>query len=242
MLLGYSFEQTNLLVNSGFEDINTCTEYNSECGVEGWFYLADVKAQMLENKNTMKNAGKEFLWHFYKLEILYRLHTRKGNTAALEVFKKESNIFLKVLSPLHSIQTDPETGICLGEKFFVPKRPFSKELKLDTISNITAIPKSNFFRFEYRFTKRWYREISTFGTYVYEDTTGAKRNWSAHRPSQLYWTILNWYRKMRKKQYARLFELNKKPFIITISGTGKWTIRYMVAVNYNIVLTIRKTI
>jgi hypothetical protein len=46
--------QTDLLLNGDFEDINTCTEYNAECGVEGWFYLKEVKAQMLNNEVPSK--------------------------------------------------------------------------------------------------------------------------------------------------------------------------------------------
>ena len=35
--LNIALAQTDLLLNGGFEEINTCTEYNAECGVEGWF-------------------------------------------------------------------------------------------------------------------------------------------------------------------------------------------------------------
>jgi hypothetical protein len=52
-----SFSQANLLLNGGFEDINTCTEYKAECGVEGWFYLQDVKAQMMTNETNHQLLG-----------------------------------------------------------------------------------------------------------------------------------------------------------------------------------------
>src|SRR6187431_2762285 len=57
--------QTNLLLNGGFEDVNTCTEYNSECGVEAWFYLRDVKAQMINNEPTEKLLGTNSFGIFY---------------------------------------------------------------------------------------------------------------------------------------------------------------------------------
>jgi hypothetical protein len=40
------FSQANLLLNGDFKDVNTCSEYKAECGVEGWFYLKDVKVQV----------------------------------------------------------------------------------------------------------------------------------------------------------------------------------------------------
>src|SRR6186997_2174121 len=49
--------QSNLLLNGSFEDINTCTEYKAECGVEGWFYLRDVKAQMIPNDAGESKLG-----------------------------------------------------------------------------------------------------------------------------------------------------------------------------------------
>ncbi|HNA90855.1 MAG TPA: hypothetical protein PKZ71_01295, partial [Chitinophagaceae bacterium] len=53
--------QNNLLLNGGFEDVNVCTEYSAECGVEAWFYLKDVKAQMLSNDDTTgKNGTNSF--------------------------------------------------------------------------------------------------------------------------------------------------------------------------------------
>src|SRR5215216_6310912 len=58
--------QSNLLLNGGFEDINTCVEYNAECGVEGWFYLKDVKAQMLANENNVARLDKNSFAVYFK--------------------------------------------------------------------------------------------------------------------------------------------------------------------------------
>src|SRR6266496_1401247 len=51
------FAQHNFLLNGGFEDINTCTEYNAECGVEAWFYLQEIKAQMQTNDADIDLLG-----------------------------------------------------------------------------------------------------------------------------------------------------------------------------------------
>mgnify|MGYP000917500687 FL=1 len=57
--------QTNLLLNGGFEQINTCTEYKAECGVEAWFYLKDVKVQMLSNEVSTEILGQNSFGIFY---------------------------------------------------------------------------------------------------------------------------------------------------------------------------------
>ena len=57
--------QINLLLNGGFDDINTCTEYKAECGVEGWFYLKDVKIQMLANDSANQLTGTNSIAIFY---------------------------------------------------------------------------------------------------------------------------------------------------------------------------------
>ena len=57
--------QTNLLLNGGFEQINTCTEYKAECGVEAWFYLKDVKVQMLSNEVRSNLLGQNSFGIFY---------------------------------------------------------------------------------------------------------------------------------------------------------------------------------
>src|SRR5215475_11121268 len=60
-----AFTQRNLLLNGSFEDINVCTEYNAECGVEGWFYLKDVKAQMLANDDSIQFLGNNSFGLFF---------------------------------------------------------------------------------------------------------------------------------------------------------------------------------
>ena len=57
--------QTNLLLNGDFEEINTCTEYSAECGVEGWFYLRDVKVQMLGNETNTNRLGSNSFGVFF---------------------------------------------------------------------------------------------------------------------------------------------------------------------------------
>ena len=60
------FAQHNFLLNGGFEDINVCTEYNAECGVEAWFYLLEVKAQMQTNETNIDLLGYNSLAVSYK--------------------------------------------------------------------------------------------------------------------------------------------------------------------------------
>jgi len=57
--------QTNLLLNGGFEQINTCTEYKADGGVEAWFYLKDVKVQMLSNEVSTALLGQNSFGIFY---------------------------------------------------------------------------------------------------------------------------------------------------------------------------------
>lgn len=210
MLPGYSFEQTNLLVNGGFEDINTCTEYNSECGVEGWFYLADVKAQMLENTDTMKTLGKNSFGIFTNWRYYTDFTPVIGTLLPCSLQKGKQYIFKGLISASLNTKLILKPGICLGEKFFVPKRPFSKELKPDTISNITAIPKSNFFRFEYRFTADGTEKYLTFGTYVYEDTTGAKKKLIGTQTVSIVLDNFELIPEDEKETVCPAFELNKK--------------------------------
>ena len=52
----------NLFVNSGFEDYNRCTEYNAECGVEGWFNIPPVPFKINNSAIPKPLFGKNQLW------------------------------------------------------------------------------------------------------------------------------------------------------------------------------------
>ncbi|MGB3006517.1 MAG: hypothetical protein WBC06_08420, partial [Chitinophagaceae bacterium] len=167
--------QNNLLLNGNFEDINTCTEYNAECGVEGWFYLKDVKAQMFaaDNNNLLGNNS---------FGIFYNWLGYSGFTPVIGAIlpcglKKDNRYTFKgMISAKLNPKLNFTPGICLGEKFYVPRRTFAKNMQPDSIINIRKIPETNFFSFEYSFTADGTEKYLTFGTFISEDTVAAKKN------------------------------------------------------------------
>ena len=167
--------QTSLILNGGFEDINTCTEYQSECGVEGWFYLKDVKAQMLANETNSDILGANsfgiyYTWNGYTgftpvMGTLLPCALRKGNTYT----------FRGMISVRLNPQLIFKPGICTGDHFYVPRRPFAKDLLPDSIVQVEAVPDTKMFRFSYTFTATGKEQYLTFGAYISEDTAGAKK-------------------------------------------------------------------
>jgi outer membrane protein OmpA-like peptidoglycan-associated protein len=65
--------------------------------------------------------------------------------------------------------------VCTGENFYVPRRPFSKEMNPDSIAQIKQVPESSFFEFEYSFIASGNERYLTFGTFVTEDKAGTKK-------------------------------------------------------------------
>jgi len=167
--------QTNLLLNGGFEDVNTCTEYNSECGVEGWFYLKDVKAQMLENETNTNRFGNNSYGIFFNWLGYTDFSPVIGTILPCGLQKDNRYTFKGVISAKLNPKLILKTGICVGEKFYVPKRPFSKNMQPERIDSIKKIPGTNFFEFEYSFIATGKEKYLTFGTYIEEDTVGAKK-------------------------------------------------------------------
>lgn len=176
LLKTYScFSQTSLILNGGFEDINTCSEYNSECGVEGWFYLNEVKVQMLSNDDSVKLVGNNSFGIFTNWKAYTDFAPVIGTILPCGLQKGREYIFRGMIAAKLNPKLILKPGICLGQKFYVPRRPFSKELQPDTITTINPVPQTDFFSFEYRFTADGNEKYLTFGTYIYEDTTGAKK-------------------------------------------------------------------
>jgi outer membrane protein OmpA-like peptidoglycan-associated protein len=166
--------QRNLLVNGDFEDVNTCTEYNSECGVEGWFYLKDVKAQMLSNDSSgifgQNSFGIFYNWNYYK-----DFTPLIGALLPCGLQKDKRYTFKGMLSARVGIQLELKPGIAVGEKFYVPRRPFVKGILPDSITLIRPVPNSNFFSFEYSFIADGSERYLTFGTYITEDTIAGRK-------------------------------------------------------------------
>jgi len=167
--------QTNLLLNGGFEDVNTCTEYNAECGVEGWFYLKDVKAQMLSNETNTSLLGTNSFGIFFNWLGYEKFTPVIGAIIPCGLQKGNSYTFRGIVSAKLNPKLILNAGVCLGQRFYVPNRPFSKTLKPDSIVIIKAVPNTTFFQFEYNFIADGTEKYLTFGTYIKEDTTGAKK-------------------------------------------------------------------
>ena len=162
--------QTNLLLNGGFEEVNTCTEYSSECGVEGWFYLKDVKAQMLNNETDTTKFGSNSFGIYYNWLGYTGFTPIIGTILPCGLQKNSRYTFKGIISARLNPKLNFKAGICADEKFYVPRRPFSKNMKPDSIVNIHAIPNTNFYAFEYSFTANGKEKYLTFGTYIEEDT------------------------------------------------------------------------
>ncbi len=167
--------QTNLLLNGGFEDVNTCTEYQSECGVEAWFYLKDVQAQMLKNETNAPLLGNNSFGIFYKWNGYKGFSPVIGAILPCGLQKNKKYTLKGIIAAKLNPQLILTPGVCLGQRFFVPRRPFSKTMSPDSITTIKKLPGSSFYQFEYSFTADGTEKYLTFGTYIHEDTTGAKK-------------------------------------------------------------------
>ncbi len=51
----------NLVANPGFEDINNCTEYHSDCGIEAWFNIPPVNTLVKYRAAPVPVLGHNFL-------------------------------------------------------------------------------------------------------------------------------------------------------------------------------------
>jgi outer membrane protein OmpA-like peptidoglycan-associated protein len=168
---GKVLAQHNLLLNGGFEDINTCTEYNAECGVEAWFYLLEVKAQMQTNETDLALLGYNSLAVSYKWQGYEGLSPVIGTILPCRLQKDSTYIFSGIFSATLNAILILKPGVAMGEKFYVPQRPFSAQMQPATIIDIKPIPKTNFFRFEYSFIATGTEKYLTFGTFISKDTT-----------------------------------------------------------------------
>ncbi len=175
MQFNIAYSQLNLLLNGGFEDVNTCTEYSAECGVEGWFYLKDVKAQMLGNETNSKLLGTNSFGIFYNWLGYTEFTPVIGAILPCGLQKGNRYTFRGIISAKLNPKLILKAGICLGEKFFVPRRPFSATQKPDSIVSMKQIPNTVFYQFEYSFVATGEERYLTFGTFIKEDTVGAKK-------------------------------------------------------------------
>jgi outer membrane protein OmpA-like peptidoglycan-associated protein len=170
-----SHSQTNLLLNGGFEEINTCTEYKAECGVEAWFYLKDVKAQMLLNETNTSLLGANSFAIYYDWAGYTEFVPIIGTLLPCRLQKGNQYSFRGIMSAKLNPKLILRPGICTGDKFFVPRRPFTKGMQPDSITKLTRIPNTPYYQFEYNFIATGDERYLTFGSFIKEDTTGAKK-------------------------------------------------------------------
>jgi outer membrane protein OmpA-like peptidoglycan-associated protein len=163
--------QSNLLLNGGFEDINVCSEYKSECGVEAWFYLKDVKAQMLENEAGPAFLGKNSFAIFFNWLGYKNFSPVVGTILPCRLQKNSVYKFKGSFSVTLNAKLLFNPGIAIGERFYVPNKNFSTKIRPDSIVKIRSIPSTNFYEFEYSFTATGEEKYLTFGTYIREDTS-----------------------------------------------------------------------
>jgi len=202
--------QTNLLLNGGFEDVNTCTEYNSECGVEGWFYLKDVQAQMMTNDSNTTLLGNNSFGIFYKWLGYTSFSPVIGTILPCGLQKNCRYTFKGIISARLNAQLILKPGICVGERFYVPRRSFSKDMHPDSITTIHPIPDTKFFQFEFSFIADGSEKYLTFGTYIEEDTTGAKKKLIGVQTVSLVLDQFELIAENKKETYCADYALNKE--------------------------------
>ena len=163
------------MLNGGFEDVNTCTEYRAECGVEGWFYLQDVKAQMLLNEENTQLLGINSFGIFSNWNGYTGFTPLIGTPLPCGLQAGKGYTFRGIISAKLGATLDLRPGICTGAFYYVPRRPFSATLQPDSIRELQKIPATDFFRFSYHFTASGNERYLTFGMYVFPDTTANRK-------------------------------------------------------------------
>lgn len=166
--------QINLLLNGGFDDINTCTEYKAECGVEGWFYLKDVKIQMLANDSANQLTGTNSIAIFYNWINYTGFSPVIGTILPCNLQAGKGYTFKGLITATLNPKLNFKAGVCLGEWFYVPRRPFASTMQPDSILSITKVPNTNFVAFEYHFTAKGNERYLTFGSYIHKDSLAGK--------------------------------------------------------------------
>lgn len=175
MKTGITAAQTNFLLNGNFEDVNTCIEYNAECGVEAWFYLKDVKAQMLSNDDSMVSLGNNSFGLFFNWIGYKGFSPVVGTILPCRLQKDTRYTFKGMLKAKLNSSLLLKPGVVLAEKFYVPNRPFAAGMHPDTIVQISPVSNTGFYQFEYSFIANGTEKYLTFGTFIKEDSSKGKK-------------------------------------------------------------------
>ncbi len=165
----------NLLVNGGFEDINTCSEYNVECAPEAWisslnsifnFFKDPNRAHSGQNSMAVE-AGhdrKYFSRTFIRSRLVCGL--RKGNQYRLSFFIKSPHALFDSVGILFSA-TDP----------LLLKQPFHRLAPSVFLHNVTApmhIADSNWYKIELDYTATGNEIFILLGYFGKNDFKGVK--------------------------------------------------------------------
>ncbi|RYY59804.1 MAG: OmpA family protein [Chitinophagaceae bacterium] len=169
------FSQTPLLLNGGFEDINTCVEYNSECGVEGWFYLKEVKAQMLNYETESPLLGKNSYLIYSDWKNDPGFTPVIGALLPCRLQPGHQYIFRGMISVKLNPKLEFRPAVSFSPKYYVPRRKFALGFVADSITRMEQVPGSGFYRFEYNYTAKGNEDYLTFGSFVSEDTVAGKQ-------------------------------------------------------------------
>lgn len=161
--------QQNLLANGDFEDINNCAEYHSECGVEAWFYMVDIKVQLSYANNNHPLLGNNTLTVFYNWNGSGAFYPVIGTVLPCLLQPGNRYTFTGVFTAKFNNRLKLRPGVALGERFYVPGRPFSQNIKPDSIIEISKVKDADLYRFEYSFTANGNEKYLTFGTFIDED-------------------------------------------------------------------------
>ncbi|MEO7311133.1 MAG: OmpA family protein [Chitinophagaceae bacterium] len=165
-----AFSQRNMLLNGDFEDINTCAEYHSECGVEAWFYMSAIKVELSHANNNDTLLGNNTLTVFYNWSGSNAFYPVIGTLLPCLLQKDRHYTFTGVFNATFNNRLKLRPGLTLGSHFYVPRRPFSQNLVPDSILLIDQVPGRDLYHFEYRFTATGEEKYLTFGTFIGADT------------------------------------------------------------------------
>jgi|GEM_PF-781410 len=165
----------NLLLNGDFEDINNCSEYHSQCGVEAWFYMNAVQVQLQRFEKESALLGNNTLTIYYNWTNYGGFFPVFGTLLPCRLQAGTEYTFRGVFTAKFNSMLHFRPGIAVGERFYVPQRPFNQTLMVDSIMNIGPIDGSEFYQFEYSFTANGNEKYLTFGSFISEDLANGKR-------------------------------------------------------------------
>ncbi|RYY55066.1 MAG: OmpA family protein [Chitinophagaceae bacterium] len=170
-----SGQRRNVLLNGDFEDINTCSEYNSECGVEGWFYLREVKAQMLGNEGTPAMLGKNSYLIYYDWRGDQGFTPIIGSLLPCRLQAGHAYTFRGMINVKLNAQLEFKPGVAISPAYYVPRRKFATGFVPQEIAQPEPMTEKGWFRFEYRYVAKGDEDYLTFGSFVSQDSTAGKR-------------------------------------------------------------------